>query len=96
MSPELGFDSGMASEVAKLAQIIGQADTRQSFKSDMDGTLATAGVRRDRLPPQALDTLNGMTIEELQLLAGISQRFIDAGLSIDVPVETQRYRVMFF
>lgn len=60
-----------------LSQLVNEVlvppEMRQAFLSDPGGTLERAGIEADKLPPGILETLSGMSYEELSAVAGIGQ-----------------------
>jgi len=81
-TPE-GF-SEAAIELQKLAGLIADPVQRKAFAADPNGTLDLSDVNPEAIPEEVLDTLKGLSQEELRLLASFNATLIDAGLSVDV------------
>ena len=85
----------LVAELAKVAQLIAEPDQRKSFTGgDLPGTLDAAGVNLQIVPKEVVDTLAGLSDEELALLSRIGDSFARAGLVIGGPPEGRR--VWFF
>jgi hypothetical protein len=72
-----------AAELKKLADVLDDADHRQSFASDPDGTLDRVDVNPDAIPDEVLSTLKGLSHDELQALARLNSSLKNSGLSAD-------------
>jgi hypothetical protein len=84
----------VVAELAKIVEIIGDPGQRKAFAADTEGTLETAGVNLEVIPKEVVDTLAGLSHQELGLLSRISESFADAGLAMgEVP---DGGRVSFF
>jgi hypothetical protein len=69
-------------ELAKIVDIIGDPDQRKAFAADTEGTLEIAGVNLEVIPREVVDTLAGLSYEEVGLLSRISESFAGAGLAL--------------
>jgi hypothetical protein len=74
--------SAQVAELAKVVEIIGDADQRKALAGDTEGTLEIAGVNLEVIPREVVDTLAGLSYEELGLLSRIGESFADAGLTM--------------
>ena len=74
--------SAQVAELAKIVDIIGDPDQRKTFAADTEGTLEIAGVNLEVIPGEVVDTLAGLSYEELGLLSRISESFAGAGLAL--------------
>ncbi len=79
---EIGPDErpAVVAELAKVIQIIADPDQRRTFAGDASGTLEVAGVNLQALPKEVIDTLTGLSYEELGLLSRVCESFAGAGL----------------
>jgi len=67
-------DSAAAKAISELVKkVLVPPELRQAFLSDPRGTLQRAGIDADKIPPGILETLSGMSYEELSAVAGIGQ-----------------------
>jgi hypothetical protein len=71
--------------LARLTQVLDQADQRESFRDDPAGTLQRAGVDMDRLPRELIEFLSSLSVDELALLSRHSKVLVDHGFFVDVP-----------
>jgi hypothetical protein len=74
--------SEQVAELAKVVEIIGDPDQRKAFAGDTEGTLEIAGVNLEIIPREVVDTLAGLSYEELGLLSRIGESFAHAGLAM--------------
>jgi hypothetical protein len=74
--------SALVAELAKVAEIIGDPDQRKALAGDTERTLETAGVNLSVIPGEVVDTLAGMSFEELGLLSRIGESLAGAGLAM--------------
>jgi hypothetical protein len=72
--------SELVAELAKVIQVIGEPDQRKSLTADLAGTLEGAGVNLQIVPKEVVDTLAGLSDEELALLSRIGDSFVSSGL----------------
>jgi hypothetical protein len=79
-----GFSKEAATELAKLADLIADPVQRKAFDSDPDGTLDRSDVNPEAIPENVLNTLKGLSQQELRLVARLNSRLIESGLSVDV------------
>lgn len=82
-TPE-GFSKEAATELAKFVDLIADPVQRKAFDSDPDGTLDRSDVNPEAIPENVLNTLKGLSQQELRLVARLNFRLIESGLSIDV------------
>lgn len=73
-----------AAELKKLADLITDPVQRKAFASDPDGVLAESDVNPDLIPQPVLDTLKGLSQEELRLLQRLHASLLASGLSVEV------------
>lgn len=67
-------DRAAAKALSQLVKkVLVPPEMRRAFQSDPRGTLERAGIEADKLPPDILETLSGMSYEELSAVAGIGQ-----------------------
>lgn len=78
--------------LARVAEALGDPEQRQGFISDPTGTVKGY----ESLPESVRSTLEGLSHEELDVLARTHQAFADAGLYTDVDDEHGGGRVSFF
>jgi hypothetical protein len=84
----------LVAELAKVVQLIAEPDQRKSFTGDLAGTLDAAGVNLQIIPKEVVDTLAGLSDEELALLSRVGDSFASAGLVLgEIP---SGGRVWFF
>ena len=69
-------------ELAKVARVIRDPETRRSFKGDRKGALDRAGVDMGAMPSSVIDTLSGMTPDELAAVIRFNDAMVDGGLSV--------------
>jgi hypothetical protein len=72
----------LVAELAKVVEIIGNPEQRKACAGDTEGTLELAGVNLEVIPGEVVDTLAGLSYEELGLLSRICESFADAGLAL--------------
>jgi len=89
--------SAVVSELAKMAEVLRESGTRNSFMEDPKGALERAGVNTAAIPSSVLDTLSGMTDEELGVVVRFNDALVNAGVVIEGPDdEPDGGRVGFF
>jgi hypothetical protein len=66
--------------LAKLDELIRDPQSRQQFHEDPYATLQNARVELEDVPPNVLQTLTEMTLEELGALADLDAALAEAGL----------------
>ena len=74
--------AALVAELAKVVEIIGDPEQRKACAADTEGTLEIAGVNLDVIPGEVVDTLAGLSYEELGLLSRIGESFAGAGLAM--------------
>ncbi len=72
----------LVSELAKLIEIIQDSPQRRTFLEDPRGTLEKHGVDLDVVPEKVLDTLGGLSYEELGVVVKVCEDFAEAGLTL--------------
>jgi hypothetical protein len=72
-----------AAELKKLADVLDDADQRQSFAADPDGTLDRVDVNPEAIPDEVLSTLKGLSHEELQAVVRVNSSLKSSGISAD-------------
>jgi hypothetical protein len=68
-------------EIAKLGDVISNPELRKSFANDPHGTLQNAGIDKDQIPSEVMDTLSGLTPDELAVLDRVRTSLHSAGAS---------------
>jgi hypothetical protein len=74
-----------ADDLAKVADLLRDEGSRRSLASDTRGTLKKAGVDPGNLPSNVINILDGMSPQEMTLLANLSDVFSEAGLVVEGP-----------
>ncbi len=77
-----GERQAVVTELAKVIQIIEDPDQRRTFLEDPNGTLEKQGVDVGIVPRQVVDTLGGLSFDELGLISRVSGDFASAGLAL--------------
>jgi hypothetical protein len=72
--------SQLVAELAKVIQVIEAPDQRKSFTENPTRALERVGVNLQIIPSEVVDTLAGLSYEELGLLSRICDGFARAGL----------------
>jgi hypothetical protein len=98
--PQVGDKAhGMAWHVAKLEELIENADMRQSFleSKDPNAHLRKQGIDPGFLPSGAIEALKAMNPDELAQLAAYTQKLVETGFYLEVTKGGQEDpRILFF
>lgn len=66
--------------LAKVVHVISRPATRKAFHANPLGALKEAKVDPSHLPPDVLDHLSGLSLEELGLLSRLNKTFVGSGM----------------
>ena len=66
--------------LAKVMQVISRPASRKSFHADPARALQEADVDPSHLPPQVLDNLSELSLEELRLLSRLNSTLVGSGM----------------
>jgi hypothetical protein len=72
----------MVGELAKVARVLRDLESRKAFKGDPRGALNRAGVDMGAIPSSIIDTLSGMTPDQLEAIIRFNDAGVDGGLSV--------------
>jgi hypothetical protein len=75
--------SAVVAELAKLARLLRDPETRKSFMGDSKAALQGGGVEMSAIPTSVLDTLSGMSHDELAAVIRFNDALVDAGLYVE-------------
>lgn len=70
-------------ELEKVMRMISEPSSRGKFKRDAKGALREAGVTEGAIPDELVDTLNGMSAEELEVIAKLNTTMVQLGLTAE-------------
>jgi hypothetical protein len=79
--------SPVVGELAKVAQVLRQTETKKSFRQDRKSALEQAGVDLNAIPSSVMDTLGGMSDDELATVIRFNDALVDAGFAVEGPSE---------
>jgi hypothetical protein len=85
----------VVAELAKIAQVLRDMKSRQSFVDDPKAALDRAGVNMKAVPSSVVDTLSGMSQDELGAVIRFNDALVEGGLVTEAP-EPDGARVSFF
>jgi hypothetical protein len=75
-------DPNVYEAVARLhSEVLADTAKRQSFADDSMGALAEAGIAADDIPAKLLETLSGLSFEELSVVARVNEALMEEGFS---------------
>ena len=70
-------------ELEKVMGVISDPASRGKFKRDAKGALRDAGVTAGAIPDDLVDTLDGMSEKELEVIAQLNTTMVKLGLTAD-------------
>lgn len=80
-----GMGPPVVAELAKIARVLREMESRQSFKQNPRGALQSAGVDMGMVPSSVVDMLSGMSEDELATVMRFHDALCEAGLKMDAP-----------